>query len=61
MIDEHTLAFIREHTGDDVRQLALQAARYPLVDMRVAATQIEGRRLAAAKLPAWAASTTTAW
>ncbi|MBQ2434809.1 MAG: SAM-dependent methyltransferase [Bacteroidaceae bacterium] len=56
MIDEHTLAFIREHTGDDVRQLALQAARYPLVDMRVAATQIEGRRLAAAKLPAWAAT-----
>ena len=56
MIDEHTLAFIREHTGDDVRQLALQAARYPLVDMRVAATQIEGRRLAAAKLPAWAAA-----
>mgnify|MGYP003294708371 FL=1 len=55
MIDEHTLAFIREHTGDDVRQLALQAARYPLVDMRVAATQIEGRRLASAKLPTWAA------
>lgn len=56
MIDEHTLAFIREHTGDDVRQLALQASRYPLVDMRVAATQIEGRRLASAKLPAWAAT-----
>ena len=54
MIDEHTLAFIREHTGDDVRQLALQAARYPQVDMRVAATQIEGRRLAATKLPSWA-------
>ena len=54
MIDEHTLAFIRDHAGDDVRQLALQAARYPLVDMRVAATQIEGRRLAATKLPSWA-------
>lgn len=56
MIDEHTQAFIREHAGDDVRQLALQASRYPLVDMRVAATQIEGRRLASAKLPTWAAT-----
>ena len=56
MIDEHTLAFIRDHAGDDVRQLALQAARYPLVDMRVAATQIEGRRLATSKLPSWAAT-----
>lgn len=56
MIDEHTLAFIRDHAGDDVRQLALQAARYPLVDMRVAATQIEGRRLATSKLPSWTAT-----
>ena len=56
MIDEHTLAFIRDHAGDDVRQLALQAARYPQVDMRVAATQIEGRRLATSKLPSWAAA-----
>lgn len=56
MIDEHTWAFIRDHAGDDVRQLALQAARYPLVDMRVAATQIEGRRLAMTKLPSWAAT-----
>lgn len=55
MIDEHTRTFIREHAGDDVRQLALQAARYPQVDMRVAVTQIEGRRLATAKLPEWAA------
>ena len=56
MIDEHTLAFIRDHASDDVRQLALQAARYPQVDMRVAATQIEGHRLALAKLPSWAAT-----
>ena len=54
MIDKPTQDFIREHAGADVRQLALQAARYPEVDMRVAATQIEGRRLASAKLPAWA-------
>ena len=56
MIDEQTLAFIREHAGDDVRHLALQASRYPQVDMRMAATQIEGRRLASTKLPTWAAT-----
>lgn len=56
MIDEPTLNFIREHARDDVRALALQATRYPQVDMRVAATQIEGRRLAATKLPTWAAT-----
>lgn len=55
MIDEATLAFIKEHCNDDVRGLALQATRYPQVDMRVAVTQIEGRRMAATKLPAWAA------
>lgn len=38
-----------------MRSLALQAVRYPEVDMRMAVTQIEGRRLAMAKLPAWAA------
>ena len=56
MIDEQTLAFIREHAGDDVRHLALQASRYPQVDMRMVATQIEGRRLASTKLPTWAAT-----
>ena len=55
MIDVATQDFIRQHAGDDVRSLALQAARYPEVDMRVAATQIEGRRLASSKLPTWAA------
>lgn len=56
MIDEHTLSFIREHATADVRSLALQAARYPNVDMRMAMTQIEGRQLAAVKLPTWAAT-----
>ena len=55
MMDAATRDFIRRHAGDDVRSLALQAARYPEVDMRMAVTQIEGRRLAMAKLPAWAA------
>lgn len=56
MIDEHTLSFIREHATADVRSLALQAARYPNVDMRMAMMQIEGRQLATVKLPTWAAT-----
>lgn len=55
MIDEATRIFIAQHSNDDVRSLALQAARHPEVDMRVAATQIEGRRIARAKLSEWAA------
>ena len=35
-----TLDFVRRHRTDDVRALALQAARYPDVDMRQAVTQI---------------------
>lgn len=55
MIDKATQAFIEEHSDGDVRQLTLQAGRYPEVDMRVAATQIEGRKIARNKLPTWAA------
>lgn len=55
MINKATQDFIVEHDGDDVHLLALQAGRYPKIDMRVAATQIEGRKIARNKLPAWAA------
>ena len=51
MIDESTLDFIRKHADEDIRTLSLQASRYPHVDMRAAATQIEGRRTAMNKLP----------
>lgn len=47
--------FIREHRHDDVRQLALQAARYPDIDMLQALQQIAGWQTACAKLPEWAA------
>ena len=50
-----TLAFIRQHASDDVRQLALRRAPEE-VDLRQALQQIEGRQLAARKLPAWAAT-----
>ena len=50
-----TQAFIREHAADDVRQLAL--GRVPAdVNLREALTQIEGRQLAARKLPLLAAT-----
>ena len=55
MLDTATIEFIREHRNDDVRTLALQAGRYPTVDMREAVTQIEGWQQAREKLPTWAA------
>ena len=55
MLDTATIEFIKEHRGDDVRTLALQAGRYPTVDMRKAVVQIEGWQHAREKLPAWAA------
>ena len=48
--------FIREHRNDDVRQLALQAARYPDIDMQQALQQIAGWQTACTKLPEWAAT-----
>ena len=50
-----TLEFVRKHRNDDVRTLALQASRYPAIDMREAVTQIEGWQHACSKLPEWAA------
>lgn len=50
-----TLDYIREHANDDVRQLALRPVADD-VDLRAALTQIEGRQLAARKLPTWAAT-----
>ena len=53
-MNQPTLDFIRLHAADDVRQLAL--SRVPAdVDLRAALCQIEGRQLAARKLPSWAA------
>ncbi len=54
-MDKETLKFIAKHRNDDVRTLALQAARYPGVDMREAVKQIEGWQHATVKLPEWAA------
>lgn len=53
-LTEETLRFIREHRKDDVRNLALQARKYPTVDMPAAITQIAGRQAAEKKVPTWA-------
>ena len=47
--------FIREHREDDVRQLALQAGRYPDIDILYALTQIAGWQSIREKVPTWAA------
>lgn len=52
-LTETTRHFIRAHRMDDVKSLALQAARYPDVDMTEAIVQIAGHQAAASKLPTW--------
>lgn len=47
--------FILEHREDDVRQLALQANRYPDIDMPYALKQIAGWQSIRDKVPIWAA------
>ena len=54
MLSPETKEFIKEHKNEDPRALALQAKRYPAVDIREAVTQIEGWQAAKEKLPTWA-------
>ena len=48
-----TIRFIEENLRADVRSLALQAKKYPKVDMAMAVVQIAGRQIAEAKVPTW--------
>ncbi len=52
-LSQSTIEFIRAHSQDDVRLLALQAPKYPDVDMPAAIVQIAGRQAAANKIPSW--------
>lgn len=52
--DRHTLDFAYAHRLDDVRQLALQAARHTGIDMPAALEQISGWQAARHKIPSWA-------
>ena len=52
-ISLETIRFIEENRKADVRSLALQAKKYPEVDMTMAVVQIAGRQIAEAKIPSW--------
>ncbi len=52
-ISSETLLFIEQNSRADVRTLALQAKKYPQVDMAMAVVQIAGRQIAKVKLPSW--------
>lgn len=54
MANQSTDAFIRQHAGEDVRQLALRGTKDPEVDLSYALDQIAGRQKARTKLPSWA-------
>lgn len=54
-IDSATQQFIEAHRQDDVKVLALQAKKYPQVDISFALNQIAGWQTASTKLPSWAA------
>lgn len=53
-LSSETLQFIRAHRTEDVRTLALQARKYPQVDMAAAVVQIAGWQIAEKKVPLWA-------
>lgn len=55
MTNEELIAFVREHRDEDPLKLLLQQGRYPEVDMRQVAQQIEGVRQASTKWPTLAA------
>lgn len=49
--EEEFIAFVQDHLDDDPIRLLLQQERYPGVDMRRVAQQIEGHRQASTKWP----------
>ena len=51
-----TRDFIRSRRKDDVHVLALQAGKYPQVDMQEAVIQIAGWQIAEKKIPSWAST-----
>ena len=52
-LTDATIEFIKEHIADDPSKLALQARKYPGVDMPFAITQIVGKKIALEKIPSW--------
>jgi len=52
-MDSIVIEFIQAHIEDDPKKLLLSAQRYPQVDVRFAAIQIEARQRIKEKLPLW--------
>ncbi|KAA6317620.1 hypothetical protein EZS27_032250, partial [termite gut metagenome] len=52
-LSAQTRQFIKEHWLDDVHVLALQAGKYPEVDMSEAVVQIAGKQSIEEKIPSW--------
>lgn len=52
-LTDATIKFIKKHQDDDPSKLALQAKKYPDVDMPFAITQIVGRKIAMEKISSW--------
>lgn len=53
MFGKEFYSFVEEHENDDIHKLALQADRYPQIDIQQAIQQIQGRRIAKDKIPSW--------
>lgn len=54
MLTEELKQFIEAHEKEDLFRLALDASRYPGVDMEQVIRQISGRKVAHTKIPSWA-------
>jgi len=52
-MDERLRRFILEHEGEDTTRLLLSRAKYPGIDMSLAASTIEGRSRMRRKAPSW--------
>lgn len=53
ILSEELKQFVKKHASDNVHDIALQASRYPTIEMKLAVRQIQGRQIAKYKLPEW--------
>lgn len=55
MISPDLKIFLTEHENDNLEHLALQAAKFPHINVPFALQQLKGKRIAMIKIPTWAA------
>lgn len=53
ILSSDIIQFVRKHENDNINELALQAKRYPTIDIPLAIRQIAGRQIARLKIPTW--------